>query len=499
MNMKRIFKYTVISVLPILFLTMSCTEDWEDMNKSPNALSEPDASGMLAYSIRYYSDYYYDAWMTMNNFCTYAGHLGKIQYIDESRYEYRGSTVNMAWSDAYRVLKNLQEVKKAAIKAGNKNQEAVAMTLQAYVWQIATDMWKAIPFSDALNGEEDELTPAYDNQEDIYLALLDMLETANSTYNLGPSGKPIGTGDLLLNGDLAKWQKFTNSLHLRVAMRASGAPDPLGSEAQTDITTMLGDPSTYPMMASNDDNVLLKWQGLSPYAEPWYTDKYIDGRDDHGMGKPLIDTMKNWNDPRLPVYAKPNQSAGEYNGVVPGVSSAPTLADISRIGSKFRDQADGNTYWMRYFEVCFLIAEAAQNGWGSGNFADAQAAYEAGVEASLSEHGIPPGQISTYLAEPAVNWGSGVLTNYEKIMLQKWIGLFKQGHEAWSEVRRTDIPVRPEAPGSPYGTHDRCPFRYPYPTDEFNLNSEEINKVADGIVDHFWGQQMVWDTRTGIQ
>ncbi|MCD6113521.1 MAG: SusD/RagB family nutrient-binding outer membrane lipoprotein, partial [Bacteroidales bacterium] len=68
----------------------------------------------------------------------------------------------------------------------------------------------------------------------------------------------------------------------------------------------------------------------------------------------------------------------------------------------------------------------------------------------------------------------------------------------WACTRRTDFPLMSAAPSSVYNGHNRPPFRYPYPTDEVNLNGNNIDSHMNGIVDHFWGQQMWWDTRTGV-
>ena len=86
------------------------------------------------------------------------------------------------------------------------------------------------------------------------------------------------------------------------------------------------------------------------------------------------------------------------------------------------------------------------------------------------------------------------LTN---IYLQKWLSLFKS-HEAWAESRRTDVPQMPAAPGSAYPGHNRPPFRYPYADDEKNLNSANVEVAMQGVVDHFWGKKMWWDTRSGV-
>jgi hypothetical protein len=89
----------------------------------------------------------------------------------------------------------------------------------------------------------------------------------------------------------------------------------------------------------------------------------------------------------------------------------------------------------------------------------------------------------------------------KKIAYQKWLSLYQQGFEAWAEVRRTDIPVIGPAPGraATYNNHNRCPVRFPYSFLEQQLNKDNLAAVSGGISDFYWGQQMWWDKRTGIQ
>jgi len=484
--MKKIFKINLILILGIIVSVVSCTKDFEDMNVNPNEPVDAPSTNILAHSLRYYADSFFDAWQNMNNFSSYSGQITKIQYVDEARYNYRESVVNAAWEDAYTTLLDLKKVQEKSDEEGTINMKAVAMTFSAYIWQIATDTWKAIPYANALQGEDGATNPTYSMQQDIYPDLLRMLKDAGDMFAQG-NGDALGSGDILFNGDVMKWRKFCNSLRLRVAIRISKV-DP--ATAQTHIEQIMGDQGTYPIMASNDDNALVFWPGAAPYKEPFYENS--ETRDDHGMCNVLLDKLVDLGDPRLPVYAHPAPSDGEYRGLDPGAEDGFSPSDISRIGARFRDNPSGFTPFMRYAEVLFIASEAAANGWNVG--LTAQAAYEAGVTASLEENGIGADDIATYLANADVAWDGSM----EKLYIQKWIALFKNGHEAWAEVRRTDVPVIDEAPGSPYGSHNRQPFRYPYPTDEINLNSANINQVTGGIVDHFWGQQMWWDTRSGV-
>lgn len=263
--------------------------------------------------------------------------------------------------------------------------------------------------------------------------------------------------------------------------------------AKTNIELILGNSSTYPIFGSNDDNAFFYWPGNLPYMEPWAENSISGNRDDHAMCETIIDTLKAFSDPRLPVYALPATSDGEYRGLVAGAGNDYpfVMADISRIGDRFRNDPAGFSPLMRYSEVLFIIAEANMK-WGIGT--DAATNYADAITASMEENGISSTDIATYLANPKVAFND----SYTQIYLQKWIAIFKQAQEAWAECRRTDVPQMNQAQGSIYPGHNRPPFRFPYPTDEFNLNNANVTAASVGIVDRFWGQMMWWDTRTGV-
>lgn len=488
--MKKILNLKVLLAFGLIFTFTSCTKDWEEMNTNPNEPTEAPATNILAYSLRYCGDAFFDDWMGMNNFLSYGGQVSKIQYIDESRYQFRESVVNTAWSDMYLTMLDLKKAQELAAGEGNPNLQAAAMTFQVYMLQMATDMWKSIPYSEALQGETGITNPKYDDQQSIYMGMISQLDEAADLFDPASLTANLGEGDLLYGGDVVKWQKFCNSLRLRIAIRIS---DVDAATAGTIFSKVFGDPAKYPVMSSNDDNAFLWWPGAAPYKEPWMENSQT--RDDHGMCDVLIDTLKGLADPRLPVYAHPNPD-GEYVGVPAGATDGSfDMNMISRIGTRFRDEAAGFTPFMRYSEVEFYKAEAAVKGFNNGGV-DAETAYIAGITASMEENGIAQADIDTYLANPTVAWNGDV----NQIYFQKWISIFKEGEEVWAECRRTDVPLMGEAVGSPYQSHNRPPFRYPYPTSEFNLNSANINApgVLDGIKDYFWGQQMWWDVRPDV-
>jgi len=80
---------------------------------------------------------------------------------------------------------------------------------------------------------------------------------AKTAETFDPAGGAI-TGDNLFGGDISRWQKFTNSLRLKLANRqASKKP----GESAAIFSEIMGNPSTYPIFTSNEDFALLYHEG----------------------------------------------------------------------------------------------------------------------------------------------------------------------------------------------------------------------------------------------
>lgn len=492
---KYILKIGVLIFLAV-FAFSSCTEKFEEINTDPDRAKDAPATNVLAFVLRYYAATFHDAWADMNEPSTYAGHLTKIQYIDEARYNFRPGVVENNWYYGYILLNNIKEIKKKAIADEADNLLGVAKVLESMIVQTMSDRWRDIPYSDALKLDEGILLPTYDTQEEIYPALLTVLDEANDLLATPAATDQIGEGDVLFGLDLSeeqygikvlRWQKLANSLRLRMAMRIS---EVAAATARPVVEDILGNPADNPIMESNDDNAMFVWQGTSPYEEPWYTDS--KSRDDHSVADVLVNELLALDDPRLPVYALPAESDGQYRGFTVGATAQPNLATISRIGPRFRKNPAGFSPIMRYAEVMFCVAEASKLGWTTGT--TTEAAYEAAVTASLEENGIEQDAIDDYLLN-----GGAFADDLDQIYLQQWIALFKQGMEAWTLYRRTGIPTTHYvAPGSFFPGHNSPPFRYPYPANEGTLNGANSKPYSDLVVDNFWGKQMWYDTRTGV-
>ncbi len=493
--MMNTIKYLGIFLL-FSVLAVACTKDFDKINTSPNAPSDAPETNLLAFGIQNLTNVW-DSWGNINEPSSYGGHIGKIQYIDEARYQFRTNIVENIWSYLYRGLKSLDVVEKAAAEQGNLNIQAAAIIMKAYYWQLATDRWRDIPFVEALQADQGKLTPTYSTQEEIYPVLLASLKQANDLFKQS-SLDELGEGDILFDGDLQKWEKFANSLRLRIAIRISKI-DP--SAAQSVIQEIMSAPTENPIISSNEDNAYLVWPGAGSTtvltSEPWYTSLSLGSPprlDNYAVSNYLIDTLKAFDDNRIGIYAQhPANDPDGYNGTVIGPDGTTPIGGITNysfIGTRFYSSATGETPLLGAAEVQFILAEAANNGWAVGK--TAKEAYEAGIDFSFEENGV---SVGAYKDGTRVAWNGDT----DRIYVQKWIALFKNGHEAWAEARRTDIPKMSAAPASPYNGHNRPPFRYPYPDTEKKLNGKNSAEYVNKVTDNFWGQQMWWDTRTGVQ
>ena len=423
-------------------------------------------------------------------------------------------------------LKNLSIViDQATNKENNPGLAAAAKIMRAWSFMYVTDVWGDIPYTEALQGflVDGTLTPKYDTQASIYADLHAQL--AEAVAALAPMTLNIGSGDLFYGGDPAAWAKFGNSLKLRMLNRAAGTPwsftyNMAGgtqvtttpgaaamADADSQIATILAlAPETN--MGGNNDNCQLAFPGL-PYRNPIFNTLYT--RTDQAISETMVDWLKARNDPRIHIYAQPTPNSvdagtpdyvGFQNGR--GITSAPFPA-ISLLGTQIAYTETAPLYLMTYDEVEFTKAEYYLR---TGNDGLAQAAYEAGIAASMERWGLIDGGVvhpswgdgkvgitvgaesypvdyAAYLAEPLVAWGGTTEHKFQLICEQRWAAIYGEGVQAYSEVRRTGFPERIfeyELEGA-YYPNLGLPIRLQYALSEetYNTNNLAAAKLLQNI------------------
>jgi len=454
----------IVSVLAFAALagTTACDNSkLTDLNVNPNGPVDAPAPFILPAVINVAVTT--DLWTVWTNFKlggVTVQQLSEVQYRDEEKYIYRSDAASQVWNMYTGPIEDAQVMINKGIASKTPNWEATGRILKAWMFGIMTDYFGNIPYSEALTPTN--LTPKYDTQQSIYAA--NFAELAKAGALIDPSGISFSSGDLIYGGDMTKWKKLAYSLMLRDAIHLSNA-DPTTGAAMAQKAIAGG------VFQSNDDNAQLVYLSGAPNQNPVYSDRYVSNRDDFGMGKAFVDSLTTLGDPRLPIYAQPNAD-GNYQGLAPGLNDGEGVAIkyISRAGAMWREDPTGPMPIMTYAEVLLLEAEAAQRGWISGSPA---ALYTAAITASMQQYGIPQAEIDTYLAQPRVQFSSA--TAYQQIGLQKWFALFMNGIEAYTEVRRTDIPHI--VPGL-HATLPKIPTRVAYISTEGVLNKAMLDAAV---------------------
>jgi Starch-binding associating with outer membrane len=393
-------------------------------------------------------------------------YYSEIQYRDEDKYIVRSGTSG-GWGFYSGAVLDAQRMIDKGVAANVPNWSAVGRIMKSYAFSVMTDAMGDLPYSEALKGLTN-LTPRYDTQQAIYDSLF--ADLTRASQEIDPAGIGFASGDIMYGGNMARWRKFANSLRLRLAIHLANAPGSAAkaaSEAQAAVTAGV--------FASDSDNAQITYLATSPNRNPIYDD--ARGRDDYGMSETYVDSLLSWSDPRLPVFAQLNKDTivanRTYRGLQNGLNdgAGPPLFYISRIGAYWRETPNAPMALLTYSEVLFLEAEAAERGWIAGN---AATLYTAAIRASMAQYGISQAAADAYVAQARVTYVPGA-TGLAQIAYQKWVSLFMQGMESWTEVRRTGVPVI--VPG-PNAVLSAMPERLPYDDNELVLNKTNVDAAV---------------------
>ncbi|WP_373059424.1 SusD/RagB family nutrient-binding outer membrane lipoprotein [Zunongwangia sp. H14] len=482
MNKNKSLLFSLLAVL----LIAACTNEFDEINSDPNRIEEvspatllnPIIYGLATHNIGRANAITFDLMQVSLPFPSVSGGL--------HRYDVSMGIGNSSWNNYYKWLKNIQEMKAAADAREDENYQAIALTLQAYVYANLTDLFGPVPITEAVMAEDGILYPDFDSQESIYDKILEDLETANALYN--PEESMVYMEDILFQNDVEKWQRFTNSLHMRLLLRISNRSE---TNAFQKLTEMVNNPEIYPVFENTEESAILQVTGVEPNVSPWGRPQ--DFRLSTKITSFFIDNLNEWNDPRRPIIATMASETDEDQNTInigyKGIPSAYTgpESQFTYNASTFNIEQVTNPmqiFLLTYAEVEFIKAELAQRGF----IEDAQTHYRNGVVAAMEQLGVEEVP-EDYFENPAVAY-NGTL---EQIMLQKYYALYFTDYQQWFEYRRTGYP---ELPTTESMFNDGVmPSRLYYPTDLAIENSEgyaqgvEMLGGSDDINTKVWWDQ----------
>lgn len=461
-------------ILVTLFIAVGlfgCTADFEETNTNPNQPEEVSADLLLSTVLSTIADRTVTTGWGNGNIVAQLS--AKINFTGFDRYDW-GSESDL-WNHFYGILPEIKIILESARDESTRNRslEGVALIMQSYVFSGITDNWGDVPFTEALDGVNGNFTPAYDDQEVIYDAIIQDLEIAETLLR---TGDPIFGGDIIFGGNLEKWRKFANSLRLRYLLRISGKRN-VATEIQEIFNSGV-------FIANNEDNALMVYPATT-LIDSWPISRSrIGSFDEFRMSETVETVLKQFNDERLQKWFQPTDNPADDPDLFVGLPNGLSEDNASNFNggasnvSRFRQSFFFNSpnsvkaALMQAAEVHFIFAEAIQRGLINGNAANF---YNQGIRLSF-EYWEVDQDLETYLSQDGVTYDGQL----ETIIIQKWLASFLVGFEAWYDFRRTGLPSF-IVPGQDNVNNGRVPVRFLYPDSEQTLNPVNFEAVISKI------------------
>ncbi|KAA6332167.1 hypothetical protein EZS27_019299 [termite gut metagenome] len=521
---QAIYNYLLVSFF-ILFAT-SC-EDLEQTNIDPNNPTEVHSNMLFSGTQKRMIDYVYDNWFGGRQCLVYSQYWAQRNYTEEDRYQVRESVNNNYFNYFYTSIAGMDGVialntdpetaPSSAVYGANNNQIAVAKIMKVWMYSVITDTWGNVPYSETGKLKEGIYYPKYDDQKDIYTSLIQELTDAANMINI--SEPAFNGGDMIYYGDASKWKKFANSLKCRLAIHLS--------KVDPNWKTYITEAISAGVFESNNDVAAYHYSATSPEYSMFYEGTFIDARNDFTITRTFMNILKGvsdtnnnkthpWEgieDPRLKMFTTPGagENGDNYIGIPYGITNGQTAPFRAKapdwgINPPAHLNPDFPVPLMTYAEMLFIRSE--YNGFSNEE-------YQKGIEASIDYWASVSGQqpetsnVAGYLAAVKEDGATP-----ETVALQKYIDLYLNGTEAWTEIRRTGYPEQLIKPGEisvganeNNGTELRFTAlsetkgiiiaRVKYPTNESTLNGESFNaavqKLEDGTNNYY--SPMYWDVR----
>lgn len=535
-------KLSISLALGVLLTLGACSEyDFDSKYEDPSKVTTVSISNLMVGVFQRVKDY--DLYEYNRFFGFDSQFVGK--YAQTFGYTYSSSMytpgytpfIDSQWDNLYSALTQLRKLESLYNEESTGQQEQdeaflLAARLQVYDFFAATvDVFGDMPFSKActlpLTNDVQQSYAPYDKAEDIYRTILSELKEMAPRFRTIPVPRNFSTQDFINWGDMDKWERYANSLRLRLAMRVASQGE-LAEEGRAIIKEILENPTEYPLIEEQANNVFiinqksgqLNFTAGSGLGD-WVTNRLasgpvIDRMLSHGnynmeSSDPLTGTyVEGTDDPRILLYYNPvkivNRNTGQtdehrYLGTDVSVSDELTEYynsqaedELITTNKGFSQITQNGFFWqndkfdmliMASPEIHFIKAEAYAMGYGvAQDMTRAEEEFKTAVSQSIRlwyyYDSIGTGENTRRYEAPTdeaiaafadARWKSSDYTDkLDAIITQKWVHFaFLVSREAWSDLRRTGYPsglVFPEVAG----TIPNVPNRWRYPTTEVNYN-----------------------------
>ncbi|MEO1052462.1 MAG: SusD/RagB family nutrient-binding outer membrane lipoprotein [Bacteroidota bacterium] len=440
MKIKNYIKYFAIGVLA---LSATSCEEFFDINDDPNNPVDVTA-GQLLPAIQVTTAFNMGNAMQRATGALvqrYAGIGNQIGRYDT--YDFQTADFNNAWARTYAgVLLDLKRIQELSEPNGDNTFIGISQIMMAYNYAQFTDLFGDIPFAQAL-GEIELLDPDFDQQENIYPAIIQMIDDGIASLQLPDQGVNPGNTDRIYGGDIDQWVRFANTLKLKLQLQKRLA-DPTGSTNA--INQLIADDQ---LLRNNGDNFSVAYTTDLNNQHPMYAFAFLNRQGDIAVSQRFIDSLVILDDPRIPVYLDNNGQASAndpdsliYTGFQNGSTATPPLVTVRARLGVFPVGANGEApeRMLTYYQLQFMLAEAAVT---LGTTGDARDYLEEGIVGAMGEAGVAQADFDAYLQARLTAFDNAT-TDDERlsiIMRDKWVALFGNGIDSWTDWRRTGFPA----------------------------------------------------------
>lgn len=303
--MKKI-NFIVLTALFSFFL-FSCTKEFEEINTNKNKFYDVDANslfpGTVSRTMKLIGELNYNKLL---NFSRY----GVVNWATNPSQDIGDSYYNQFYVGIIRDLESLE--RSYSGKPDFQNRLAIVKTWKSYMYYMLASIYGSVPMSEAIaDGSENKRSYKYDTEQDIYTNILNSLAEAGALYNIASPAK----GDYLTtdpvfgigsygNSDLVKWQKFTNTLRLNIALHVQNISMDLAREH---ALAVMQDESK--LISSVTDIVKLQWGKDADMSASFYFNRFkgqttFSESTYPGINEYFAIYLFSYNDPRIASYAQ---------------------------------------------------------------------------------------------------------------------------------------------------------------------------------------------------
>jgi len=510
-------KKFIIVLLAVTALGVSSCEKWLDINKNPNDATSATPDLILAGVLTNWAGHVTTgtlvtttgAWM---GYFTHAG--GWSGWYSEKKYEITANYLNLY---GY-YTGQLNDTRFIRMNSGtNVVYPAITDVVDAWYYSRLVDTYGDVPYTEACQPDL-TLTPKYDDAEAIYMDLIARLDNAIAVFDAAVNAPDAATNaiytfkktvDIYYAGDFTKWKQFANTMKLRLVMRLTNI------KSASELAGLMANTVAYGFITADVSGTPGYTQSSGKTNPFWnsygkdYSGVKTSANTQYTLNKNFHQRLSLTSDPRLAQYwFAPSAAtpAGTLNSIKYGTDGDLTVQPNTTVAANYtyvnfakdwtsKDNGLGSldrTVIFTLTESLFLQAEAASRGIITTT--TAQAAYTAGITASLTAAKVSAANQTIYLTRTEVAWDAAwtPAQQIENIISQKYISnFFRNMIESYNDYRRTGYP-NPKKTGANYDSNAemlsyypggiirrQIPRIFPYPQADYDINKVNVQSAID--------------------